>query len=123
MDSFCGEIRIFAFNFPPMDWAYCNGQMVPLQQYAALAAVIGKMYGGNGTTTIGLPNMQGASPLCAGSGTGLTPRPMAVASGSSTVTVTQSTMPSHSHTLTSNEVPQPYVGLQDSANNAYLARL
>lgn len=123
MDSFCGEIRIFAFNWPPMDWAYCNGQTVPLQQYAALAAVIGKTYGGDGSTTIGLPNLQGAAPLCAGSGPGLTPRPVASVSGSSAVVLTQVSMPAHSHTVSAHEVAQPFTGLQASPGGAYVARL
>lgn len=58
MDAFVGEIRAFAFNYCPQDWLPCNGSQVQIQQYQALAAVIGTRYGGNGTTTIGLPNLQ-----------------------------------------------------------------
>lgn len=63
MDSpIIGMITLFAFNFTPMGWAQCQGQILNIAQYQALFALIGNTYGGNGTTTFGLPNLQGAEP-------------------------------------------------------------
>lgn len=101
MDPFIGEIRPLAFNWAPVDWAYCIGGTVPLAQNQALAAVISTLYGGNGTTTIGLPNLQGRTPVGAGSGTGLTPRVLATTGGQETVTLTAAQMAPHQHPINS----------------------
>ena len=53
MDPYVGEMRIFGFSFAPLDWAYCDGQQMPISQYQALFAVIGTTFGGNGTTGLG----------------------------------------------------------------------
>lgn len=65
---YLGELRIFSFNFPPKGWAFCNGQTMPINQNQALFAVIGIFYGGNGTTTFNLPNLQGKIPFHTGNG-------------------------------------------------------
>lgn len=65
---FLSEIRIVSFNFPPKGWAFCNGQTLPISQYQALFAVLGTTYGGNGTTTFQLPNLQASMPIEAGNG-------------------------------------------------------
>ena len=62
-EQFLGEIRIFSFNFPPKGWAFCNGQILSIQQNTALFSLLGTTYGGNGTTTFQLPNLQGATPF------------------------------------------------------------
>jgi microcystin-dependent protein len=60
---FLGEIRILGFNFPPRGWAFCNGQLLGIQQNAALFSVLGTTFGGNGTQNFALPNMQGRTPM------------------------------------------------------------
>jgi microcystin-dependent protein len=60
---FLGEIRIFSFNFPPKGWAFCNGQLLAINQNQALFSLLGTFYGGNGTTNFGLPNLQGRVPI------------------------------------------------------------
>src|SRR3954452_2247791 len=65
---FFAEIRIFSFNFPPKGWAFCNGQLLPINQNQPLFALLGTMYGGNGQPTFALPNMQGRVPLHFGNG-------------------------------------------------------
>ena len=70
-DPFVAEVRIWACNFAPRLWAFCAGQILPIQQYTALFALIGTYYGGNGTTTFALPNFQGRVPVDAGTGPGL----------------------------------------------------
>lgn len=63
MDAFLGEIRTFSFSFAPKYWAQCNGQLLPVNQNQALFSLLGTTYGGNGTTTFGLPNLKGRVPL------------------------------------------------------------
>src|SRR5512147_1913026 len=65
---YLAEIRIVSFNFPPKGWALCNGQLLPINQNQALFALLGTTYGGNGTTTFGLPNLQGRVPMHFGNG-------------------------------------------------------
>lgn len=65
---YLSEIRIVSFNFPPKGWAFCNGQTLPINQYQALFSLMGTTYGGNGTTTFQLPNLQARMPLHMGNG-------------------------------------------------------
>ena len=65
-DPYIGEIRLFSFNFPPKGWAQCNGQLMPINQNAALFSLLGTMYGGNGTQNFGLPDLQGRVPISFG---------------------------------------------------------
>ena len=60
---FLGEIRIFSFGFAPQGWEQCNGQLLPINQYQALFAILGTTYGGDGRVTFGLPNLQGRLPV------------------------------------------------------------
>ncbi|HEX2913783.1 MAG TPA: tail fiber protein [Chloroflexia bacterium] len=99
MDPYIGEIRMFAGNFAPVDWAFCNGQLLPISQNTALFSILGTMYGGNGTTNFALPNLQGMSPIGFGAGPGLTPRDLGEVVGSETVTLLTSQMPYHNHVL------------------------
>lgn len=66
MEAFIGEIRLFAFNYAPRNWAACQGQLLPISQNQALFALLGATYGGDGMETFGLPNLQGAVPLAQG---------------------------------------------------------
>ena len=59
VDQFLGEIKLVGFNFAPIEWALCAGQIVSISQNSALFALLGTMYGGNGTTNFGLPDLQG----------------------------------------------------------------
>jgi microcystin-dependent protein len=63
MNPFIGEIKMIGFNYAPKGWAFCNGQIMSIQQNQALFALLGTTFGGNGTTTFALPNLQGASPI------------------------------------------------------------
>lgn len=99
-DPFYGEIRAFAFDYAPVDWAFCQGQMLSIPQNSVLFSVIGTQFGGNGTTTFGLPNLQGMVPMGSGTGPGLTPRTVGAAVGAGTVTLQPSQMPQHSHAIT-----------------------
>jgi len=98
-DAFLGEIRIFAGNFAPYGWATCQGQLLPISQNAALFSILGTYFGGNGTSTFALPNLQAAAPMGSGQGAGLSPRPIGEVGGSPTVTLLANQIPSHTHTL------------------------
>ena len=67
-EPYLGEIRIISFNFAPKGWAFCNGQLLPINQNQALFSILGTTYGGNGQTTFALPNLQGRVPLHMGNG-------------------------------------------------------
>lgn len=92
-EPFIGEIRTFGFNFPPRGWAFCNGQTLPINQNQALFALLGTMYGGNGTTTFQLPNLQGRMPIHIGNG-----YTQGEAAGEAAHTLITSEMPQHTHT-------------------------
>ena len=98
-EPFIGEIRIFAGNFAPRSWAFCDGQLLPIAQNTALFATIGTTYGGDGRTTLGLPNLQGRVPVHAGRGPGLSTRQSGQVGGTSTVTLTEQQLASHRHPL------------------------
>ncbi|ARB27557.1 tail fiber protein [Pseudomonas tolaasii] len=100
MEVFIGTIQPFAFDFAPRDWALCAGQTMPISQYQALFALLGVNYGGNGTTTFLLPNLQGRMPIGQGSGAGLSPRVIGEASGTESVTATLLNLPNHTHAMT-----------------------
>lgn len=98
-DPFYGEIRAFTFAFAPANWSYCAGQEVQIQQYQALAAVIGTMYGGNlGQNRFNLPNLQGQVAVGSGTGPGLTSRVIAQHIGSESIVLSISQIPAHTHT-------------------------
>ena len=73
-EPFIAEIRIFAGNFAPRGWAFCDGQLLPIAQNTALFSLIGTTYGGDGRTTTALPNLQARAPMHPGRGPGLTSR-------------------------------------------------
>ena len=98
-EPFIAEIRIFAGNFAPRSWAFCNGQLLPIAQNTALFSLIGTTYGGDGRTTTALPNLQGKAPMHPGRGPGLTVRQLGQTGGSETVSLTEAQMPSHNHSL------------------------
>lgn len=97
---FIAEIRMFAGNFAPRFWAFCNGQILPIAQNTALFSLLGTTYGGNGQTTFGLPDLRGRSPIHWGQGPGLSPYVLGEVSGTETVTVLTSQMPAHTHVIT-----------------------
>lgn len=103
-EPFIAEIRMFAGNFAPRGWAFCNGQLLPISQNTALFSLIGTTYGGDGRNTTALPNLQGRVPMHPGRGPGLTSRTLGEAGGEQNVTLTTNQMPSHSHDLSASSV-------------------
>jgi microcystin-dependent protein len=99
-EPFIAEVRVFAFNFPPRGWAFCDGQLLPIAENTALFSLIGTTYGGDGRSTLGLPNLQGRVPMHPGQGPGLTSRRLGEKVGTETVSLTEAQIPSHNHTMT-----------------------
>ncbi|KAF2514949.1 phage tail protein [Flavobacterium foetidum] len=100
MDGTIGEIRLFAATFTPRSWAFCMGQLVAIQSNTALYAILGTTYGGNGSTTFGLPNFAGRVAIGAGSGGGLSTYVAGESLGSNTTTLLTQNLPNHSHVAT-----------------------
>ena len=100
-EPFIAEIRIFAGNFAPRNWAFCNGTLLPIAQNTALFSLIGTIYGGDGRTTTALPDLQGRAPMHPGRGPGLTSRRLGEKIGANTVQLTEDQIPQHSHNLMS----------------------
>ena len=112
-EPFLSEIRIFSFNFPPKGWAFCNGQLLPINQNQALFSLLGTTYGGNGQTNFALPNLQGDVPIHVGQGFLL-----GQGGGQVSHTLTQSEMPQHVHLVNASQTD----GNSNAPGNNVLAR-
>ncbi len=101
-EPFIAEIRIFAGNFAIRNWAFCDGQLLPIAQNTALFSLVGTTYGGDGRVSFGLPDLRDRVPMHPGRGPGLTNRRLGQRGGTNQVTLTEAQMPSHTHTLRAN---------------------
>lgn len=99
MQPYVGQVIAVGFTFAPVGWLSCNGQQVPISGYEVLFNLIGTTYGGNGTTTFGLPDLRGRTPLCTGQGSGLSPYVLGQMAGAEAVTLTANQVGSHNHAL------------------------
>lgn len=91
---YIGEIRMFAGNYAPNGWMFCNGQLLAISDNDALFNLIGTTYGGDGQVSFGLPDLRGRIPIHTNS-----TYPMGQPGGSESVTLTSSTIPSHTHAM------------------------
>ena len=96
---YLGEIIVVGFNFAPIGWAECNGQILAISQNQALFALVGTIYGGDGQQTFALPDLRGRTPLHQGQGPGLSNYVIGQVGGVEEVTLTVNQMPSHNHTV------------------------
>ncbi|MDM4772594.1 phage tail protein [Solimonas sp. SE-A11] len=124
MDPFVGEIRAFSFNFPPTDWALCNGQLLAINQNTSLFTILGTTFGGDGKSTFGLPNFSGRTPVGVGAGPGLTKRILGEQFGKQAETLTEAQIPPHSHRVIASTVTTPSVPnmVAAPASNVRLSR-
>ncbi len=104
-EPFVAEVKIFAGNFAPRGYAFCNGALLPISQNTALFSLIGTIYGGDGRTTTGLPTLRGRAAMHPGNGPGLSNRRLGEKSGVDNVTLIDNQMASHTHTMTASGAP------------------
>jgi len=102
MDAYISQVWLFAFNFAPRGWMQCNGQILSIQQYTALFSLLGTTYGGNGSSTFGLPDLRGRVPIGTGQGSGLAYYQLGQVSGTENVALLPSNLPAHTHTVVSS---------------------
>jgi microcystin-dependent protein len=117
---YVGEIRMFAGNFAPVGWMFCEGQLLPISENETLFNLIGTTYGGDGQSTFGLPDMRGRIPIHQGNGFIL-----AETGGAEEITLTVNQIPSHSHPMLASTAlgstgnPQGNVPAQSTAIALY----
>lgn len=115
---YVGEIRMFAGNFAPVGWMFCQGDTLPISEYETLFQLIGTTYGGDGESTFMLPNLSGRAPLHQGNGPGLSPRIIGETGGTPEVTLTRDQLGGHTHALLGSVDP----GASPNPAGAVLAR-
>ncbi len=98
-DPLIGEIFMAGFNFAPLGFAKCDGQILPITQNQALFSILGTTYGGDGRTTFGLPDLRGRAPVHEGTGPGLPSKALGQKDGAENVALTANNFPLHTHTL------------------------
>lgn len=100
MEAFIGTILPWPMNWAPQGWALCNGQLLSIQQYTAVFALLGTNFGGNGQTTFGLPDLRGRVPVGMGQGAGLSNVNLGQMGGVENVTLNATQIPAHTHAAT-----------------------
>lgn len=111
---YLGEIRMFAGNFAPTGWMFCEGQLVSISEYETLFTLIGTTYGGDGQETFALPDLRGSVPIHMGTGSSGNNFVIGQRLGSEEVTLNNTNLPAHSHTLAASS--QPGTSLSPSGN-------
>lgn len=124
MDPTLSEIRIFAGNFAPLAWAFCNGALLSIAENTALFSLLGTTYGGDGQTTFALPDMRGRVPVGTGQGPGLSTYDLGQVSGAENVTLITTQLPVHNHGATATVTPKANIsggGSQNSPGGGYFS--
>lgn len=125
MDGYMAEVRMFAGNYAPRNWAFCDGQIMSINQNTALFSLLGTTYGGDGITTFALPDLRSRVPVHTGSGQvpGLTPRILGATFGAESVTLLPQQMPAHASDFTSiasvQTTDRPGPGLAPAPGGSY----
>jgi len=118
------QVTLFAGNFAPRNWAFCNGQIMSIAQNTALFSLIGTIYGGNGVNTFALPDLRGRVAIHAGQGPNLQNHVQGENGGTPVITLTINNLPAHTHTLdalTGGQAASSLPGTTDIANGNYPA--
>ncbi|WDY55826.1 phage tail protein [Pseudomonas sp. PSKL.D1] len=116
MDPFLGEIKMFAGNFPPRGWAFCQGQIMSIASNNALFALLGTQYGGDGQTTFALPDLRGRAPIGFGTGPGLPNIVQGQAAGANTVTLLSTNAPGQQVTIPVQTISVSIPAVEGDAN-------
>ena len=99
MNPFIASVVMFGGNFAPRDWAFCDGQLLPISQNTALFSLLGTTFGGDGRTTFGLPDLRGRVPMHPGNGPGLSPVRLGQKGGSNNQVLSVLNLPPHNHVV------------------------
>ena len=118
MDPFVGQLALFPYNFAPLNWAQCAGQIIPISQNTALFSLLGTRFGGNGTSTFGLPDLRGRVPLGAGTGASGANYALGQIGGMESVQLNASHVPGHDHAFPASTV----IATQQDPQNAVIAQ-
>lgn len=121
MEGTMATIMLFAADFAPKYWAFCNGQVLAINQNQALFALLGTTYGGNGVSTFALPDFQGRTAIGAGQGPGLSNHGLGDKAGSPAVVLTQANLPIHVHPATATLTATSAAPNSDEAPGSILA--
>lgn len=127
-EPFIGEIRIMGCNFAPRGWAACDGQLLPISQNTALFSILGTVYGGDGRSTFGLPDLQARAAMHPGRGPGLTARRLGEKTGVASVTLNEAQIPAHKHIVSGSQAisdsaapgPDKMMGIDKAATDNIL---
>ena len=117
MDPYLAQIILFAGNFAPRGWAFCHGQILPINQNQSLYSLLGTTYGGDGRTSFALPDLRGRVPISQGSGPGLPPYSLGQKTGSHNTFLTTAQLPAHNHGVT---LPAKEEANSDVPNNHFV---
>lgn|SRR5262245_32060297 len=104
-DFYLGQVILFAGNFAPRGWAFCDGSLLQISTNEALYSLLGTTYGGDGANTFGLPDLRGAVPVSAGQAPGRSSYALGQGGGTEAVTLTPAQLPSHTHAVTAATAP------------------
>ncbi len=122
-EPFLAEVRIVGFNFAPRGWAFCDGQILPINQNQSLYSLLGTTYGGDGRTSFALPDLRGRTPIHVGRSNGGDSHRLGQKSGEETHTLSAAEMPQHKHVARANDTagdnPIPTTHSLARANNLY----
>jgi microcystin-dependent protein len=118
MEPLLGQITLFAGNFAPRGWAYCDGQLLPISQYTALFSILGTTYGGDGRTTFALPDLRGRAPIGPRQGPGLSDYRLGQRGGAENVTLNTTQIPNHTHNLNAS----PNAGTSATPTGNFIAK-
>jgi len=124
-EPFLAEVRMVGFNFAPREWAFCDGQILPISQNQSLYSLLGTTYGGDGRTSFALPDLRGRVPIHTGRSNGGDDHRLGQKSGEETVTLSTSQMPQHDHSFSAStvqgttDIPQAGNVLAKSARDVY----